>query len=85
MSKAKSPFHRGEKEIQSRLGIEEKMGELGRRMIRDHMPQEHQVFYSTRKADTAKIRVLRPPVETTAQQQTFERFPRHMDSPASLR
>ncbi len=45
MSEAKSPFHRGEREIQSRLGIEEKMEELGRRMIRDHMPEEHQAFF----------------------------------------
>ncbi len=45
MSEAKSPFHRGEKEIQSRLGIEEKMEELGRRMIRDHMPEEHRAFF----------------------------------------
>ncbi len=46
MPDAKSPFHRGEKEIQSRLGIEEKMEGLGRRMIRDHMPDEHQAFFS---------------------------------------
>ena len=46
MSEAKSPFHRGEKEIQSRLGIEEKMEGLGRRMIRDHMPEQHQEFFS---------------------------------------
>ena len=46
MSEAKSPFHRGEKEIQSRLGVEEKMEELGRRMIRGHMPGEHQEFFS---------------------------------------
>ena len=46
MPEARSPFHRGEKEIHSRLGIEEKMGELGRRMIRDHMPEEHQAFFS---------------------------------------
>ncbi len=46
MSEAKSPFHRGEIEIQSRLGIEDKMAELGRRMIRDYMPEEHQEFFS---------------------------------------
>ncbi|MGI9385225.1 MAG: MOSC domain-containing protein [Methyloligellaceae bacterium] len=46
MSEAKSPFHRGEKEIQSRLGIEQKMEELGGRTIRDHMPEEHQEFFS---------------------------------------
>ncbi len=46
MSEAKSPFHRGEKEIQSRLGIEEKMEGLSRRMIRDDMPEEHQEFFA---------------------------------------
>ena len=46
MSEAKSPFHPGEKEIQSRLGLEEKMEDLGRRMIRDHMPEAHQAFFS---------------------------------------
>ena len=46
MSEAKSPFHRGEKEIQSRLEIEETMEELGRRMIRDFMPEQHQEFFS---------------------------------------
>ncbi len=46
MSEARSPFHRGEKEIQSRLGIERKMEELGRRMIRDTMPEEHREFFS---------------------------------------
>ncbi len=46
MSDAKSPYHRGYKEIQSRLGIEEKMEGLGRRMIRDYMPEEHQEFFS---------------------------------------
>ncbi len=46
MSDSKTPFHRGEIEVQSRLGIEQKMVELGRRMIRDHMPDEHQAFFS---------------------------------------
>ncbi len=46
MPEAKSPFHRGEKAIQSRLGLEEKMEDLGRRMIRDYMPEEHQTFFS---------------------------------------
>ena len=41
MSDAKSPFHRGEKEIQSRLGIQEKMEEMGRRVIRDRIPEKN--------------------------------------------
>jgi len=46
MPEAKSPFHRGEREIQSRLGIVEKMAEVGGRVIRDYMPEEHQAFFS---------------------------------------
>lgn len=41
-----SPFHRGEREIQERLGVRERMEELGRRVIRDHMPDEHREFYA---------------------------------------
>lgn len=46
MSDQKSPFHRGEQEIQSRLGIRDKLEQLGRRMIRDHMTEEHQAFFA---------------------------------------
>jgi ferredoxin-NADP reductase/MOSC domain-containing protein YiiM/predicted pyridoxine 5'-phosphate oxidase superfamily flavin-nucleotide-binding protein len=46
MSDGKSPFHWGEKEIQSRLGLEQKVEELGRRMIRDHLTEEHQAFFA---------------------------------------
>ena len=46
MPKTRSPFHRGEKEIQSRLGIEEKAESLGRRMIHDQMPGQHQAFFA---------------------------------------
>ena len=41
-----SPFHRGEKELQSRLGIRDKMEQVGRRMIRDHIPEQVQDFFS---------------------------------------
>ena len=44
MSDNDSPFHRGEKEIQSRLGIQEKMAKVGRKLIRDHMPAEDQKY-----------------------------------------
>ena len=46
MPNEKSPFHRGEKEIQSRLGIQGKMAGLGRRVIRDHMQDQHQDFFA---------------------------------------
>ena len=40
-----SPFHRGEKELQSRLGIRDKMEQVGRRMIHDHIPEQLQGFF----------------------------------------
>lgn len=41
----KSPFHRGEHEAQTRLGVREKMERFGSRVIRDHMPDQHRQFY----------------------------------------
>ncbi len=46
MSNGKSPFHRGEKLIQSRLGIQGKMEALGSRVIRDFLPDQHQEFFA---------------------------------------
>ena len=46
MSDTKSPFHPGEKEIQSRLGIQEKIEELGRRMISCCIPEKFQDFFA---------------------------------------
>ena len=43
---AVSPFHRGEREIQSRLGVREQIENVGQRFIRDHLPGEHRQFYS---------------------------------------
>ncbi len=40
-----SPFHAGELAIQERLGLRERMDDLGRRMIRDHLPEQHREFY----------------------------------------
>ena len=44
MSDAKSPFHCGEKEILSQLGIQEKMEGMGRRIIRDRIWEENLEF-----------------------------------------
>ncbi|MBV1876797.1 MAG: pyridoxamine 5'-phosphate oxidase family protein [Pseudomonadales bacterium] len=41
-----SPFHQGEKKIQQRLGVRQSMEQFGRKVIRDHMPQQHQDFYA---------------------------------------
>jgi ferredoxin-NADP reductase/predicted pyridoxine 5'-phosphate oxidase superfamily flavin-nucleotide-binding protein len=40
-----SPFHRGEREIQSRLGVREQMEHQGSRFIRDFLPEQHAEFY----------------------------------------
>ncbi|MDR7332933.1 pyridoxamine 5'-phosphate oxidase family protein [Roseateles asaccharophilus] len=39
------PFHAGEVAVQARLGVAERMHEIGTRVVRDHMPEQHQRFY----------------------------------------
>lgn len=41
-----SPFHRGEREIQERLGVRGRLEDMGRRVIRDHLPDQHREFYA---------------------------------------
>jgi ferredoxin-NADP reductase/predicted pyridoxine 5'-phosphate oxidase superfamily flavin-nucleotide-binding protein len=43
---ADGPFHPGEIAIQQRLGVAERMAEFGRRVVRDHMPDQHRQFYA---------------------------------------
>jgi len=43
--KQKSPFHRGEHEIQSRKGVRDQVEEIGQRFIRDYLPDEHREFH----------------------------------------
>jgi len=40
-----SPFHKGEQEIQTRLGLRDKMENIGRRFIRTYLPDQHRQFY----------------------------------------
>ena len=40
-----SPFHSGELEIQRRVGVDERIKDIGRRVIRDHLLPQHQAFY----------------------------------------
>ncbi len=40
-----SPWHRGEIALQQQLGVEARMDETGRRMIRDHLIDQHRDFY----------------------------------------
>ncbi|MDP3906710.1 pyridoxamine 5'-phosphate oxidase family protein [Novosphingobium sp.] len=41
-----SPFHPGEVRIQQSLGVAERMEQFGRRVIRDHMPDQHRDFFA---------------------------------------
>ena len=41
-----SPFHRGEQEVQTRVGVRESSENIGRRFIRSYLPAEHNAFYS---------------------------------------
>ena len=44
--KEESPFHPGEHAIQEKMGEREHMEMLGRRMVRDFMPEQHRQFYA---------------------------------------
>ena len=41
-----SPFHPGEQEVQTRLGVRDKIESLGRQFIRDYLPEQHREFYA---------------------------------------
>ncbi|MFJ3055175.1 pyridoxamine 5'-phosphate oxidase family protein [Herbaspirillum sp. NPDC087042] len=41
-----STFHAGERYAQERAGMREKMAELGPRVIRDYMPEQHRSFFA---------------------------------------
>lgn len=40
-----SPYHAGERRIQQSLGVAEHMDALGRRIVRDHLIDQHRAFY----------------------------------------
>jgi ferredoxin-NADP reductase/predicted pyridoxine 5'-phosphate oxidase superfamily flavin-nucleotide-binding protein len=44
-SHAESPFHAGEQQVQERLGVRDKIEPFARRVIRDHLPDQHRAFY----------------------------------------
>ncbi len=46
MNALPSPFHPGEQQIQSQLGVREQVENVGQRFIRDYMPGDHRQFYS---------------------------------------
>lgn len=39
-------WHEGERLIQEKVGVAQRMDEIGRRVVRDHMPAQHQAFYA---------------------------------------
>ena len=40
-----SPWHEGERRIQQRVGVADRMEVFGRKVIRDFLPEQHRVFY----------------------------------------
>lgn len=42
----RSPYHEGEQKLQARLGVREEIEKIGRRAIRDFMPDEHREFFA---------------------------------------
>jgi len=41
-----SPFHRGEHELQARIGQREKLEAIGKRVVRSYMPDQHREFFT---------------------------------------
>jgi len=41
-----TPFHRGEREVQEKVGAREFSERLGRRMVRDHLGGDHKAFFA---------------------------------------
>lgn len=39
-------FHAGEQAVQARVGVRARMAQLGPRVIRDYMPEQHREFFS---------------------------------------
>ncbi|MEP4194405.1 MAG: pyridoxamine 5'-phosphate oxidase family protein [Aliishimia sp.] len=46
MLESQGVFHAGERSLHEKLGISERLHELGLRMIRDHMPDQHREFFA---------------------------------------
>lgn len=42
-----SPYHAGERAMQTRAGVRERAERMGRRMIRDFMPEQHRALFAT--------------------------------------
>ncbi|TRO14187.1 2Fe-2S iron-sulfur cluster binding domain-containing protein [Ectopseudomonas mendocina] len=44
-SHRQSPWHAGERQLQEKVGVAERMEVLGQKVIRDYMPDQHREFY----------------------------------------
>src|ERR1700712_2573303 len=40
-----TPWHEGERQLQVRVGVAERMAVMGNKVIRDYMPDQHREFY----------------------------------------
>lgn len=45
MTKDASPWHAGEQALQARVGLRERLEEVGRVVMRDHMPEQHRELF----------------------------------------
>lgn len=78
-----SPYHRGEQALQERAGVREKVEQIGRRVIRDFMPDQHRELFSrlpflmvgsldARRRPWASILVGRPGFVTSPDERTLK-------------
>ncbi len=44
-AREESPFHEGEQRVQQRIGVRERVEQMGRNLVRDFMPDEHREFF----------------------------------------
>jgi predicted pyridoxine 5'-phosphate oxidase superfamily flavin-nucleotide-binding protein len=44
-SSATSPWHAGEKQLQAKVGVADRMETVGNKVIRDYLPEQHREFY----------------------------------------
>jgi hypothetical protein len=46
MPRDDAPFHAGEQALQARAGVRERMAQIGRKVIRDFMPDQHRALFT---------------------------------------
>ena len=45
MTTTASPFHRGEAQVQERLGVRDEIEPWAQQVVRNHLPDQHRDFY----------------------------------------